>query len=197
MPNSVERGKSLTEAYQRRVEAAFALWSSTYVNGTQGAFAERVSSRAGRQFSANSVLGWLRGAIPRELESMEALARALGVPAGWLYFGEPSDDPMIAVLRLQRRALDLQEEPGHDRAQLARLRLELIEAHVRAQMEGPPHRAPEPDEFTEGPARAADEARPATPVQPSARPKTPAPPRTLPETKVDTKRSPSTKRKGA
>lgn len=60
---------------------------------TQSDLGSRVARRVRRpeNYTQTAVAGWFAGAIPRELETMTALARELGVDEIWLYFnrGEP------------------------------------------------------------------------------------------------------------
>jgi transcriptional regulator with XRE-family HTH domain len=114
-----------------RFEAAYALWAKVNPKSTQADFAKAVSSRAGRSFTANSVLGWLRGAVPRELETMVALATIVGVPAGWLFFGEERDHPMVDAVDTMRRALNYGAHG--DRVSQAQSELDALTYYFRAQ----------------------------------------------------------------
>jgi transcriptional regulator with XRE-family HTH domain len=53
---------------------------------TQEQLAERVGKRLGRVLTQAAGQGWLAGSVPRELETMAALADELGVDTNWLYF---------------------------------------------------------------------------------------------------------------
>lgn len=58
---------------------------------SQAELGKLVGELLGRSFSQATVGGWLKGSLPADLGAMVALARALEVDPGWLYFGEHSD----------------------------------------------------------------------------------------------------------
>ena len=54
--------------------------------------------------TSSTVSRWFTEAVP-DLQTIEAIARVLGVPAGWLAFGEgePPDDPATATFMPPRK----------------------------------------------------------------------------------------------
>lgn len=80
----------LKDDYASRAHWAFwKLQQKSYPEDvTQSDLGVRVAKRVERptSYTQTAVAGWLSGAIPRELETMSALARELGVDEIWLYF---------------------------------------------------------------------------------------------------------------
>ena len=63
---------------------------------TQAILAERVGAVVGQSFVQSTAAGWLRGVIPKDRETMLAIAAELGFDPGWLYFHPDSVAPMDA-----------------------------------------------------------------------------------------------------
>lgn len=93
LPHSVEREKSALDAYRERLAVAFALWKARQPAGAnrQDDFAREVARNGGRDASQNAVSRWFAGALPRDYNTMRALAISLGTDPGWLYFADISD----------------------------------------------------------------------------------------------------------
>lgn len=79
---------ALSEGFQRRVNHAFLGLKQRLSPEkiTQEQLAERVAKRLGRTLTQAAGQGWLAGSVPRDLETMAALADELGVDTNWLYF---------------------------------------------------------------------------------------------------------------
>lgn len=75
-------------AFQRRLHHAFLGLKQKEAPATitQEELAIRVGKRLGRSLTQAAGQGWLAGSVPRNLETMEALADELGVDTNWLYF---------------------------------------------------------------------------------------------------------------
>jgi transcriptional regulator with XRE-family HTH domain len=89
-----EFAKRLTLAYRRYLGAE--------PDPGQAEFGRRVMARIKRPPPHQSAVSkWFKGALPGDLEAMEALADELGVRRGWLYFGEA---PMTDAPAAERAA---------------------------------------------------------------------------------------------
>jgi transcriptional regulator with XRE-family HTH domain len=78
-----------------------ALWVYEGLTGekpTQSRLAELVGKALGKKkFRQTTAGGWLAGAMPRTPEAQLALAEALRVDPGWLYFGPKSRAPAPVI----------------------------------------------------------------------------------------------------
>lgn len=79
---------ALNSGFQRRINHAFLglLQREAPAKITQEQLAERVGKRIGRTLTQAAGQGWLAGSVPRDLDTMAALADELGVDTNWLYF---------------------------------------------------------------------------------------------------------------
>lgn len=77
-----------SEAFRRRVNHAFLglQQREAPTKIRQEDLAARVGERIGKPLTQAAGQGWLAGSVPRDLETMEALADELGVDTNWLYF---------------------------------------------------------------------------------------------------------------
>ena len=80
--------------YQQRAARAFLLLAVREGRRiTQGELADKVAATLGRAVTQGAVAKQLGGTVPEGLDAMIALASALGVDPGWLYFGSASAAP--------------------------------------------------------------------------------------------------------
>ena len=110
-----------SSAFQRRLHHAFLGLKQKEAPATitQAELAHRVGKRLGRSLTQAAGQGWLAGSVPRDLETMEALADELGVDTNWLYFergpappGWPAEAHRFPAANTPRRRI---KTPGKTR----------------------------------------------------------------------------------
>lgn len=83
------------------------------------ALAAAVNRRTGLAYTYEAARGWIRGALPKDRETRDAVASELGFDQNWLYFGggeaPPGFDDALPELLAVIRVLPLQKQEAGSR----------------------------------------------------------------------------------